>query len=205
MVSKNSALLAAILISFGKLLEKKGCNFSVKFEFAFMTNLRRYMKENSPFYPGMAVVACPVSINLDLTEASLSPDAFWDLARIIKSKTSIALNNSMPLTILHEDVPRWATGERNKGKLQTVFLLSNIDQVDTLEPQTARNFQIENFPVISDIKPDYSPIFVGLSHKINGSLYCCIGYSSNYTSLETAETFSDIIINIIQNSSVNTF
>ena len=205
MVSKNSALLAAMLMSFGKLLEKKGCNFSVKFEFAFMTNLRRYIKENSPFYPGMAVVTCPVSINLDLTEASLSPDAFWDLARIIKSKTSIALNNNKPLTVLHEDVPRWATGERNKGKSQTVFLLSNVDQVATLEPQTAKNFQIENFQVISDIKPDYSPIFVGLSHIRNGSLYCCIGYSSNYTSLETAETFSNNITNIIQDSSVITF
>ena len=205
MVSKNSALLAAMLMSFGKLLEKKGCNFSVKFEFAFMTNLRRYMKENSPFYPGMAVVTCPVSINLDITETSLSQDVFWDLARIIKSKTSIALNNNKPLTVLHEDVPRWATGERNKGKSQTVFLLSNVDQVATLEPKTAKNFQIENFQIISDIKPDYSPIFVGLSHIRNGSLYCCIGYSSNYTSLDTAETFSDNITNIIEDSSVISF
>jgi hypothetical protein len=70
---------------------------------------------------------------------------FWDLARIIKSKTTIALNNNKPLTVLHEDVPRWATGERNKGKSQTVFLLSNVDQVATLEPKTAKNFQIENF------------------------------------------------------------
>jgi hypothetical protein len=61
----------------------------------------------------------------------------------------------------------------------------------------AKNFQIENFQIISDIKPDYSPIFVGLSHIRNGSLYCCIGYSSNYTSLDTAETFSDNITNII--------
>jgi hypothetical protein len=81
-----------------------------------------------------------------------------------KSKTTIALNNNKPLTVLHEDVPRWATGERNKGKSQTVFLLSNVDQVATLEPKTAKNFQIENFQIISDIKPDYSPIFVGLSH-----------------------------------------
>lgn len=205
MVSKNSALLAAMLMSFGKLLEKKGCNFSVKFEFAFMTNLRRYMIENSQYYPGMAVVPCPVSINLDITETSLSQDVFWDLARIIKSKTNIALDNNKPLAVLHEDVPRWATGERNKGKSQTVFLLSNVDQVATLEPKTARNFQIENFQVISDIKPDYSPIFVGLSHIRNGNLYCCTGYSSNYTSLDTAETFSNNITNIIEDSSVITF
>jgi hypothetical protein len=63
----------------------------------------------------------------------------------------------------------------------------------------------KNFQIISDIKPDYSPIFVGLSHIRNGSLYCCIGYSSNYTSLDTAETFSDNITNIIEDSSVITF
>lgn len=201
MVSKNAAIIATLVMSFGKLLEQKGCKDFVKFDFSFMTNLRRYMGENSSFYPGMAAVGCPLSLTLNLANIGSPQTVFWDLARYIKHLTSNALDSRQPLRVIHEDVARWVSEGRIIGKTKSVFVSSNVDKMDGLRPETEKYFRLEDFQVISDIQLNHYPIFMVLTHIMNGKLQFGIGYTASYTSHHTAKSFCENIRTIVHSVS----
>lgn len=194
-VSKNAAILAALVISFAKLLKSKECTDDVEVQFAFWTNLRRYMDNGDDYYAGLAVVPCPVSVIVS-TKQSSQP-VYWDIARNIRDQTAAVINNRKPLQVLQKDIPSWIKDGRRKGKSCNVFTLSNVDQI-VVRPDIENNFRPLDFQVISDVKIDYSPIFLVLTSVLNGSLKISVHYSSQYTSEETAHKFTSNIKTIIE-------
>lgn len=194
-VSKNAAILAALVISFAKLLKSKGCTDDVEVQFAFWTNLRRYMDNGDDYYAGLAVVPCPVSVIVS-TKQSSQP-VYWDIARNIRDQTAAIINNRKPIQVLQKDIPSWIKDGRRKGKSCNVFTLSNVDQI-VVRPDIENNFRPLDFQVISDVKIDYSPIFLVLTSVLNGSLKISVHYSSQYTSEETAHKFTSNIKTIIE-------
>ncbi|CAC5414147.1 unnamed protein product [Mytilus coruscus] len=195
-VSKNAAILAALVTSFVNLLKSKGCTDDVKVQFSFWTNLRRYMDNDDRYYAGVAVVPCPVSV---IVNTKQSPQiVYWDIARNIRDQTTAVINNRKPIQVLHKDIPSWVKDGRRKGKSINVFTLSNVDKV-VVRPDIEENFRLLDVQCISDVKIDYSPIFLVLTSVLNFNLNISVHYSSQFTSEETAHKFTSNIKTIIEN------
>lgn len=158
------------------------------YNFVVWTNLRRYMKTDSlEFYPGMAVVPNQMSILVHTTLKDA--DMVWNVASDINNQLRTALDNKLPLKVLHEVYPKWLKEGRKKGKSENVFSLSNVHRVDNIKPEVQKHFTLKDYRVIADLDVDYSPIFLVLSSIKNDTLNIGTAYSSNYTSRDTVQTF----------------
>ncbi|CAC5414146.1 unnamed protein product [Mytilus coruscus] len=198
-VSVTSAMLAASVISFCKLLRKKGCRDTVTVQLVFAADLRKYINSSVEFYAGMAVVLCPVVVDIDVTLVESVRDGFWEFSRYVKGQVSDAIKNRKPLDILYGDIESHVKNGRKRGKSDCVITLSNIENVG-LALEKNDNFQLLDFQMISDIRIDYCPIFMMLTHVLNGILHLSIAYESSYTSSETVERFADEIQKVLLKS-----
>lgn len=144
------------------------------------------------FYPGMAVVLCPVEVNVDVTSVESLDDEFWKFSSYIKGQVSDAIKNKKPLDILYGDIETNVKNGRKRGKSDYVITLSNIENVG-LALEKNENFQLLECQMLSDIKIDYCPIFMMLTHELNGILHLGVAYESSYTSSETVERYTDEI------------
>ncbi|XP_052090196.1 uncharacterized protein LOC127726778 isoform X1 [Mytilus californianus] len=195
-VSVTSAMLAASVISFCKLLRMKGCRDTVTVQLVFAVDLRKYINNSVEFYAGMAVVLCPVVVDMDVSLVESVGDGFWKFSRCVKGQVSDTIKNRKPLDILYGDIETYVKNGRKRGKSDCVITLSNIENVG-LELEQNDNFQLIDFQMISDIRIDYCPIFMMLTHVFNGILHLGVAYESSYTSSETVERFTDEIQKVL--------
>ena len=164
-VTNTSAILAASIISFCNLLHRKGCRDIVRLEYSFATNLRRYMENSEPFFPGLAVVVCPVSLDVDVGATSSLGKNFWRLANTItKQLLQTVVNDRKPVDVLHNDIANALKYDRKKGKTEIVFRLSNVESVNRLEIENNKNCQLLDFQFKDDVEVDHCVIFQVLSH-----------------------------------------